>query len=705
MRTHVFILSTSILLAAGTGTTEVRKAAQASGQTAPAAPSPPAQRADDQPPVRFKVEVNYVEIDAVVTDGSGNFVRNLGKDDFQIVEEGKEQSISVFSLVDLPIEVADPPLFAPSPIEPDMATNARPFDGRLFVLVLDDLSTHFARSARVKLAAREFIERHVGANDLVAIVSTGGNRASSQEFTSSKTRLLKALDGFMGQKLRSATLEKIDDYNRQRGLPQRDTPRDLLEPERAFKARNTLETLESVANFLNGIRGRRKAVLFFSEGIDYDTTNPIQNKYASDILRETQDAIAAATRGNVSFYAIDPRGLGGLSDEVMDLQSLPEDNSLGVNTLQDELRLAQDSLRVLAEQTGGFAAVNRNEFADTFARIVRENSSYYVLGYYSTDTRRDGRFRRVDVRVSKPGLQVRARRGYTAPRGRPPAAAPVNAKTSPELRDALDSPVPVSDLGIRVSAAPLKGRDRNASVFIALEIDGSRMQFTQKETLFADDVEIAVVAVDQSGKVRDGGRDVVELRLREQTQALVAQHGVRLTRRLDVPPGRYQLRVGARDAGSGRTGSITLDVDVPDFAKGDLAMSGLLVTSAFGSRMPTANPDPDFKDILPASPVALREFPRGDTLSLFAEVYDNKTSTPHRVTIKTSVLADNGTVVFTTADERKSEELKGPGSAYGYVGMIPLTNIEPGRYMLRVEAQSFLSGGGSATREVEFRVR
>jgi VWFA-related protein len=702
MRKHVFFLSSLLLL-----TTLTTPAQQSAGQQAPPSPAqPPAQSGvDAQPPVRFKVEVNYVEIDAIVTDESGNFVRTLGKDDFQIVEEGKPQPISVFSLVDLPIEVVDPPLFAPAPIEPDVATNAKRFDGRVFVLVLDDLSTHFARSGRVKLAARQFIERHVGANDLLAIVTTGGTRASSQEFTSSKPRMLKAVDAFMGQKLRSATLEKIDDYVRQRDLPTRGDPRDALEPERAFKARNTLATLESVANFMSGIRGRRKAVLFFSEGIDYDVTNPIQNRYASDILRETQDAIAAATRGNVSFYSIDPRGLGGLSDEVMDLQTIPEDNSLGVQTLQNELRLAQDSLRVLAEETGGFAAVNRNEFTDTFTRIVRENSSYYVLGYYSSDTRRDGRFRRVDVRVTKPGLQVRARKGYTAPRGRPAASAPINAKTSPELRDALDSPIPISDLGLRVFAAPLKGREKNASVFLALEIDGGRLRFAQKGNVLADDVEIAVVAVDQSGKVRDGGRDMAELRLRPQTQALVAQHGVRMTRRLDVPPGRYQFRVGARDTGSGLTGSATLDLDVPDFSKGDLAMSGLLVTSAAESRMPTANPDPDFKDILPASPVAQREFPRGDTLSLFAEVYDNKTGTPHRVTIKTTVLADNGDVVFTTADERKSEELKGPGGGYGYVAMIPLTGIAPGRYVLRVEAQSFLAGGATVMREVEFRVR
>jgi VWFA-related protein len=697
MRTPPLFVSAFLLLA-----TLTTPAQQPPAQPPP--PQPPAG-AGDQPPVRFKVEVNYVEIDAVVTDAAGNFVRTLSKDDFQVFEDGKSQAVSVFSLVDLPIAVADPPLFAPVPIEPDVASNAEEFDGRVFVLVLDDLSTHFARSMRVKTAARQFIERHVGANDLVAIVTTGGSRSGAQEFTSSKPRMLKAIDSFMGQKLRSATLEKIDDYYRQRDMRTGEAPRDGSEAERAFKARNTLSTLESVANYMTGIRGRRKAVLFFSEGIDYDTTNPIQNRYATDIIQETQDAIAAATRANVSFYGIDPRGLGGLSDEIMDIQSLPEDNSLGLTTLQNELRTSQDSLRTLSAETGGFAAVNRNDFADTFSRIVRENSSYYVLGYYSSDTRRDGRFRRLDVRTKQPDLQVRARRGYVAPRGKPANNTPVNAKTSPELRDAIDSPIPVGGLGLRVFAAPLKGRVPNASVLLALELDGARLRFSEKGGAFADDIEVAVVAVDQTGKIRDGGRDMAELRLRPQTRAQIAQHGVRLTRRLDVPPGRYQLRVGARDTGSGLVGAVTLDLDVPDFSKGDLAMSGVLVTSASASRMPTANPDPDFKEILPAPPVAQREFPRGDTVSVFAEVYDNKIGTPHRVTIKTTVLADNGNVVFSTADERRSEELKGAGGGYGYVAAVPLAGMAPGRYVLRVEAQSFLSGGSTIQRELEFRVR
>lgn len=672
------------------------------------AQQPPAaapDRAEQQPPITFRVEVNYVEIDASVTDARGNFVRDLTRADFQIFEDGKAQSVSVFSLVDIPVERPDPPLFATAPIEPDIRTNHRAFDGRVFVIVLDDLHTSFARSPRVRLAARQFIERYLGANDVAAIVQTGGSGRSAQEFTSSRARLLKAVEGFAGQAARSATLEALDERVRNAGLDQQ--PGSTLtgsEAERAFKARNALGTLKNVAEYMAGVRGRRKSVVLFSEGIEYDISNPIANRYASDIQAEIREAIAAATRANVSFYAIDPRGLGGLEDAI-EMQSLPEDNSITMASLWSGVRIAQDSLRMLADETGGFAAVNRNDFRESFARVIQDNSSYYVLGYYPSDARRDGRFRRVEVRVARPGLQVRARKGYVAPTGRRAADKPVNPSTSPELREALDSPIPVSGLGVSVFAAALKGSAPNASVALTLEVEGSRLRFENQNGTFATDLEVAVLAVDDRGKIRDGGRDIAELRLRPQNHEVVARQGVRITRRLELPPGRYHLRVGVRDAGSGAVGSVLHDIDVPDFSRSRLEMSGLLLTSAAARRVPTANPDPEFKDVLPGPPAAARDFPQGDILAVFAEVYDNDLKTPHRVAIRAQVIADDGNVVFSAADERRSDELKGSAGGYGYTASIPLAQLAPGRYVLRVEAQTLLAGGPTTAREVEFRVR
>ena len=158
------------------------------------------------------------------------------------------------------------------------------------------------------------------------------------------------------------------------------------------------------------MRGRRKAILFVSEGIDYDiydiiAANGSNHQSASMVLDATRDAIGAATRSNVAIYGIDPRGLTDLGDESIEIGSFPDDTSLGVGqgSLQNELRLSQDSLRTLSEETGGFAVVNQNDFTTAFERIVEDNSSYYVLAYYPPDAR-PGRTHKIDVRVTRPGL-------------------------------------------------------------------------------------------------------------------------------------------------------------------------------------------------------------------------------------------------------------------------------------------------------------
>ena len=672
----------------------------------PTAQRPPAE----QPPMTFKVEVNYVEIDAVVTDAQGNFVRTLTKDDFQVYEQGKPQTVSTFSLVDIPVQKFDPPLYKLKPIEPDVRSNKKDVEGRIFVIVLDDLNTNFQRSGRVKTAAKLFIERYLGANDVAAIVQTGGGKGGGQDFTNSRERLLRALDGFMGQKERSAIAEKIDDYYRNQNMGLSNTPRDPNEAIRVYKARNTFTVLKNVADYLAGIRGRRKAVVFFSEGIDYDIYDPIANTYASDIRAYGQDAIAAATRANVSFYSVDPRALAGIDD--IEIASFPTDPSLGLGSsaLQRELRIAQDSLKTLSDETGGFAAINSNDYRASFARIIQDNSSYYILGYYSSDAKRDGQFRSVNVRLKTPGLQIRARKGYVAPKGRPPAGtpAPAGIAASIAMRDTMNSPVPVTGLAMSAFAAPMAGAAANrpkASVLMVVEIDGKALKFKEEGGLFANDVEVAIVVTDGAGKIATGLKDTANLKLRPQTQAAVARTGIRLTRRLELAPGTYQIKIGARESVGGLVGSVIYDLDVPDFTKGDLSMGGVLLTSASASEMPTANPDPDFKDILPASPSTTREFPSGDQLALAVDVYDNRASTPHRVEIRTTLTADDGKVVHSARDERRSEDLKGASGTFGHVAQVPLKGVAPGRYVLKVEAQSLLTNGGSASREVEITVR
>jgi VWFA-related protein len=706
--------------------------APAAGQQAPA---PPGQTGPGQPPITFKTEVNYVEVDAVVTNEKGEFVKNLKADDFTVIEDGKPQKIELFNQVDIPREPQDRFLFMNRPVKLDVRSNRDPFAGRLYVIVLDDLHVAALRSQLVKKAAHQFIEKYFHANDVAAIVYTSGRTNASQEFTNNPALLLASIDKFIGNKLRSATLNKLDTYNQQKSMStgsdsgdgSSNSPsnsgnkiQDSDDFHRGYNARNALDTLRNVADFLSGIRGRRKALLYFSEGIDYPIYDIFDARDASQVVQSTKDAITAAARSNVNFFTIDPRGLVGLPDENMDLTAPPEDPSLRLDTqgLMDELRLSQDSLRTLAEETGGLALVNTNDFAGYFDKVVRANSTYYVIGYYPPDTKRDGRFHKIEVRIKpQPGqakLNVSARKGYANPRGKSPEekakeeaekAARDSKKagavqTSAPLRDVLNSPLQQSGVTIDVQAAPFKNSPKDASIALAIEIDPQRLHFKPAKTqdkktgqeldVFENTIELSFFSINESGKPLGGTRSEVALKLRPQNYQLVKAFGLRLNPRINLQPGRYQVRIGVREAGGGDVGTVFYDLDVPDFSKNDLAISGILLTAATAQLIPTPQPDEILtKELLPLPATSRREFIQGDTLALFTEIYDNMApNKPHKVDITTRLTAEDGREVFKNEEARDSSELKATqkGGGFGHTAQIPLKDVTPGRYLLSVTA-------------------
>jgi VWFA-related protein len=701
----------------------------------PAAPG----RSGPQPGVTFKVQVDYVEVDVVVTDPQGRFVNTLKKEDFQVFEDGKPQNVSIFTPVDLIIERPVQPLFAATPIEPDVKTNDREFDGRVYVIVLDDLHTSLLRTARVKTAAKRFIERYVGANDLVAVIHTSGRADAGQEFTNSRRLLLAAVDKFMPRKLRSSVAERIDEYNRQRSIQpppsgdsggSRDPIRDPLDFERGYFARMTLETLQHVADAVAGVRGRRKAVLFISEGIDYNITNPFEFRDATTIIDETRQTLSAATRGNVSFYSIDPRGLAtGTEEEIDSVAAYPEDPTLGLtqSELRNEMQRSQDSLRTLAEETGGFAAVNRNDYTDAFDRLVRENSTYYLLGYYPTNDRRDGRFRKIEVKIAgRPDLKVRARKGYVSERrkGRPRVTEGADENIPAVLRDLQDSPVPVGGLRLSVTAAPFKwapstgagaaGKPGSrapaapkdppptASVVVTVHADGRDLQFPEKGGTHIGKLDVSVMALDRDAKIRGGDRPTVDMTLRPQTYEAIIRDGLATVSKIDLAAGRYQLRIAARESGTGRTGSVHYDLEVPDFAGQPISMSGLALTSSRAARTMTVDTSKQVKTFLPLLPSVRREFGTDEVVGVFAEIYDNVTR-PHGIDISTTLRADDGTTAFTAREERHTKELQGSRGGFGTVVEVPLAGVKPGLYILRVEARSRLDNT-TVTREAPIRI-
>jgi VWFA-related protein len=687
------------------------------GTALTAGQAPAGETQTGQPPAgasgpTFKVQVDYVEVDVLVTDARGNYVRDLKKEDFQVFEDGKPQPVTNFALIDIPIERAERPLFAKQAVEPDVKSNERPFDGRIYVMLLDEAHTIPSNTSQVRRAAQKFIDEKLGANDLMAVVFArgvvGGGGSYGQEFTSNKRLLSLAVQQFTGSAPRSATLNKLQDYintsaSRAAGASP-GPPQDMDRQEREFNARAMLEEMTAVSDWFASVRGRKKTILLFSEGISYDIHDVFANggnNAASMITQRMQDFVRSATKSNVSLYAIDPRGLMALSDGNIELTSVgagdPDAAGLNERGLQNEARLARESLQTFAEETGGFAVVNTNGFANAYDRIVQENSAYYVLAYYPPNPKRDGKFHKIEVRVTRPGLTVRSRRGYANPTGKVPT--PVKTAISAELRDTLESPLPVSGLTMKVFATPFKGVAPNASVLLGVELRGRDLTTTENSSL-----EMAVFAVDAKGKTKASSRETVALNLKPETRTRVEQSSIRILSRLNIPAGRYQLRVAAHDLSGGALGSVLYDLDIPDFEKIPLSMSGLVLTSASSTQAPTARPDADLRQVLPGPPVASRAFPQNDQIAFFTDVYDNDVSAVHTVDITATLTSDEGRVVFKNAEERSTSDLAGKKGGFGYGGQITLTDYPPGLYVLKVEARSRLGANLTSSREVQITI-
>lgn len=685
------------------------------------------------PAVEFRAETNFVEINAVVTDERGDFVKDLTRDDFEIAEDGKPQSPSVFALVDLPIErpaTAVTSERTAEPIESDVRSTTRNFDGRLYMLLLDDLQTSAQRSQLVRDSARRFIRQYLGADDLAAVLNTSGRNESQQELTSSRRLLLAAIDRFQGRKLPSAGVEKLAVHLRHESLaprpanddpgvissPNLDGARQTVDPEDAERAQNArfmLRALEELSKRLTDIHGRRKAVVLFSEGVDYDIYQPFSagSSSASVIVQDAQNAVAAAQRANVAVYAIDPRGLNQLGGESIDVRtpstSLPQLDFGTLRGFAQEMLLAQESLISLAEETGGLAVINANDMAAGLARIAQDNSRYYLLGYFTDPTRSPGRFRSISVKVKHSGLRVRARKGYVPPDPKAATRArEIEAKsgTSPTLRAALNNPLPVGTLPLRVFAAPFKGSGRNASVLVAVEIDGSAITFTQADGISSGALEVSIAAVDRDGKVQGGDRQNLGLKLQPQMYERVSRTGLRFLSRINLPPARYQIRVGAAESVGKGVGTVPYDLEVPDYSKSTFMLSGLALTSSSANAYVTTAPDPLLKDILSPAPTAARAFDRQEQLVAFVELYVTPGPAPTRVEFVATVRsAANGRIFFSTRDTR-ALETSTRSLTHGFKAEVPLSNLDPGMYVLRVEAAS-TAKDQSVDREIPFEVR
>jgi hypothetical protein len=353
------------------------------------------------------------------------------------------------------------------------------------------------------------------------------------------------------------------------------------------------------------------------------------------------------------------------------------------------------SLAMLADATGGFAVVDSNRFAEAFDRIVRESSTYYLLGFTSSNEKRDGKRRRVQIRMTRPGLQVRSRDGYIAPlkNERLPEPARVATLSAP-VSAALTNPLADGAVPIRVFAAPFRKEAPAALIAIAVEIDPSALDLVERDRTFNGRLELGFLATDVRGKVYQGEHYSVNLGLKADTYEVARQQGLRVLSEMRLAPGRYQLRLAAGNP-AGKAGNVVYDLFVPDFSASPLTMSGLALTSASTSGAATLAPKDPLKEFLPRPITARREFDAGDTLAIFGEVYDNvSTGGKAPVDVQAELRAEDGRVV--RAGRAQTDRFTIP---------LPLSGINAGRYIVHIEARTTDGTPRTVSRDILIRVR
>ena len=399
----------------------------------PATQQPQPQAPPAQPTTRsdqvIRTRVDLVTTDVIVRDSNGQFVADLKKDDFEVFEDDVKQELVSFTLTHggRIFNVAAPP--PPVAEEGIILPAARPTSdaaGRIFLLFVDDLHLDFRNTPRIRDLFKKVAKELIHEGDMFGIVSTGPSSIAI-EMTYDRRRLDEAIKKISGAGL--APKDILDVPEGQQGPP-----------EVRYRAHVAFSTAYDIMQKLQQVHNRRKAFIYVSNGYDFnpfatsrdkalrerygrpssdsdgdgnadnpDDSNPFLDRtrnvfHEADLASELSELTRAANRANASIYTIDPRGLVGMPDL---------DEKVDMVEWQDHVRSTQDSLRVLAELTGGTAVINQNDFDKALKRIDNETSDYYVVGYYSSNPDPTKKRRRIEIKLKRPNLSLRYRTEYS----------------------------------------------------------------------------------------------------------------------------------------------------------------------------------------------------------------------------------------------------------------------------------------------------
>jgi VWFA-related protein len=653
----------------------------------------------------FRSSRDVISVDVVVRDRSGTVVRGLTAADFEIREDGRPQDVVSFAFEEIttrPLAAVEsagllggvearmaddagrtaaakpqPASAPPAPMTSDMLAGRR-----LITLVFDVSSMQPEDVQRAVDAARKYVDETMSAADLVAVATVGSTLSVLTDFTGDRAAVTAALGTLAfteGTATEAPAASTTATDEAAAAADEEATSTDAAELD-MFNNDVRLRALKALAEALSPIE-QKKSILYFSAGMQ---------RSGQDNQVELRSAINAAVRGNVAIYAIDTRGLQAVVPGGDARQASGQGTALfsGRGVQQQFARLAssQDTLTSLAAETGGRAFTDSNDFGEAFARVQRDMSAYYLLGYSSTNPTKDGRFRRIQVRVRNSGYKVEARAGYYADRDFTHTSR--NDREA-QLDEQMFAAVSATDLPVMVSGGWFRLAADRYYVPIALTVPGSAVPV-------ANDTD--PVSLDVLGLVRDErnfpvGRFRETLKLPPGTGRTLAGKQILYQSGVTLPPGRFSVKVVVRENTNGQMGSFEAPIIVPELKRAALKVSSVVLSTQLQAAAEGKTDNPLVRDGVQLLPNLTHVVGRDQKLFFYYEVYDPGQSNGAPPQLRTSLAFYRGRIkVFETpVVERTTIDVPERHAAL-FQFEVPAESFTPGLYTCQINIIDTVSG-------------
>ena len=654
----------------------------------------PAQQ--PSPGYTFKAQSELVLVNVSVRDKSGNLVRDLKPEDFTVLEDNKPQKVATFD-----IENTENPPRLPMDQVNLLSTPARSStkaaatglsqqddaikDRRLIILFFDLSAMQPDEIERSVDAAQNYLNKQMQPADLVSVISLANTLTVNQDFTTDRDKLKQVLESFNTGA--NAGFE-LGSTGTTEGTP--DTAGSFTVDDTEYNIFNTdrrLQALKAVADQVANVP-QKKSLIYFSSGMQ---RTGIENQ--SELRAATNAAVVA----NLSIYTLDIRGLqalppGGEAQNASLRGTSAYSGQAQLNALNSNFQ-TQETLVTLAADTGGKAFLDSNDFSKVFKGVQDDTSMYYLLGYHSTNTARDGKYRRITVKVNRPGVKLDFRRGYYAQ-----ADFRHSNKDDRErqLQEELAAELPNTDLPVYLGTGYFRVSEDRFYVPVSLIVPGSEIPFSRNRD--QDKATLDILGLVTNDRKFPAGeiRDTVKLAVNAANE--VQHKNVQYDTGLMLPSGKYHLKVVVRENEDGRTGSFETDFTIPDLKSVPLKMSSVLMASQLQPAPKKDSNNPLVHNGEVVVPSVTRVFSANQHLYLYYEVYDPGKET---AAAQADASKDKGAkpsvrvmsnVAFFQGDTKAYEtpivgvhELTVPGRKAAVFQLdVPLSQLKPGFYTCQI---------------------